>query len=329
MIGKPVPAFDLPPLAAGAPGLKSTDLKGHLPADQFLRLLVRPLPGRASAAARSGQGQAHRARRHRLEEQARRRQQLSHRSRQSLRAHGGGSRAGAPASISASMACRRAISSTERQHPLPPGRALHRGRRREKAEAADRGTVEVSLGDEACRMAGLAPPPSNRHGRRRPTIHEFAGQGLGLSAAKQENGTRRTRRDSGGHGGERPLGLHSHFSVPLLLKLRVLRVKLLALTPTRYRIKGWQTRGWSAFADHDGERGGVRRGRREDGDLPRFVLLPLLLSFLLATAAFAVEPSEMLKDPVLEARARSISRELRCLVCQNQSIDEFQRRSRP
>ncbi|HEY8014738.1 MAG TPA: cytochrome c-type biogenesis protein [Dongiaceae bacterium] len=51
-------------------------------------------------------------------------------------------------------------------------------------------------------------------------------------------------------------------------------------------------------------------------------MLPLLLSFLLATAAFAVEPSEMLKDPALEARARSISRELRCLVCQNQSIDE-------
>ena len=37
----------------------------------------------------------------------------------------------------------------------------------------------------------------------------------------------------------------------------------------------------------------------------------------------------MLKDPALEARARAISREMRCLVCQNQSIDEFQRRSRP
>ncbi len=38
--------------------------------------------------------------------------------------------------------------------------------------------------------------------------------------------------------------------------------------------------------------------------------------------AVAVEPSEMLKDPVLEARAREISGNLRCLVCQNQSIDE-------
>ena len=61
-----------------------------------------------------------------------------------------------------------------------------------------------------------------------------------------------------------------------------------------------------------------RRGRR----LASLVLLPLLLSLVLACAAFAVEPSEMLKDPVLEARARAISRDLRCLVCQNQSIDE-------
>ncbi|MDE2163424.1 MAG: cytochrome c-type biogenesis protein CcmH [Alphaproteobacteria bacterium] len=39
-------------------------------------------------------------------------------------------------------------------------------------------------------------------------------------------------------------------------------------------------------------------------------------------AAFAVEPSEVLANPVLEARARAISSELRCLVCQNESIDE-------
>jgi cytochrome c-type biogenesis protein CcmH len=39
-------------------------------------------------------------------------------------------------------------------------------------------------------------------------------------------------------------------------------------------------------------------------------------------SAWAVEPSERLADPVLEARARAISQELRCLVCQNESIDE-------
>jgi cytochrome c-type biogenesis protein CcmH len=39
-------------------------------------------------------------------------------------------------------------------------------------------------------------------------------------------------------------------------------------------------------------------------------------------AAHAVEPAERLTDPALEARARALSQELRCLVCQNQSIDE-------
>jgi cytochrome c-type biogenesis protein CcmH len=43
---------------------------------------------------------------------------------------------------------------------------------------------------------------------------------------------------------------------------------------------------------------------------------------LLAAPAFAVQPDEILKDPVLEARARTLSQELRCMVCQNQSIDD-------
>ena len=49
----------------------------------------------------------------------------------------------------------------------------------------------------------------------------------------------------------------------------------------------------------------------------------LALGFLLvAAAAGAVQPDEMMKDPALEARARTLSAELRCLVCQNQSIDD-------
>ncbi|HVW75509.1 MAG TPA: cytochrome c-type biogenesis protein [Rhizomicrobium sp.] len=49
----------------------------------------------------------------------------------------------------------------------------------------------------------------------------------------------------------------------------------------------------------------------------------LLFAFLLAaTPAFAVLPSEQLDDPKLEARARAISAELRCVVCQNQTIDD-------
>jgi len=45
---------------------------------------------------------------------------------------------------------------------------------------------------------------------------------------------------------------------------------------------------------------------------------------LAAWPAFALEPGEALKDPVLETRAREISAGLRCLVCQNQSIDDSQ-----
>jgi len=51
-------------------------------------------------------------------------------------------------------------------------------------------------------------------------------------------------------------------------------------------------------------------------------LIIALLLALLPGLALAVQPDEMLKDPVLEARARNISSELRCLVCQNQSIDD-------
>ena len=51
-------------------------------------------------------------------------------------------------------------------------------------------------------------------------------------------------------------------------------------------------------------------------------LLALLLVMLLSLPALAVRPDEMLADPTLEARARTISEGLRCLVCQNQSIDD-------
>ena len=48
----------------------------------------------------------------------------------------------------------------------------------------------------------------------------------------------------------------------------------------------------------------------------------VLALVLLASPALAVEPSEMLKDPALETRAREIGRALRCVVCQNQAIDD-------
>ena len=54
-----------------------------------------------------------------------------------------------------------------------------------------------------------------------------------------------------------------------------------------------------------------------------------LCAVLVSAAGFAVEPQEQLKDPALETRAREISAGLRCLVCQNQSIDDFRRATRP
>jgi len=48
----------------------------------------------------------------------------------------------------------------------------------------------------------------------------------------------------------------------------------------------------------------------------------LAVGLLVATPALAVQPDERLADPALEARARALSAELRCMVCQNQSIDD-------
>ena len=51
-------------------------------------------------------------------------------------------------------------------------------------------------------------------------------------------------------------------------------------------------------------------------------LLVALTLIVLALPAHAVQPDEILPDPKMEERAREISKELRCLVCQNQSIDD-------
>ena len=48
----------------------------------------------------------------------------------------------------------------------------------------------------------------------------------------------------------------------------------------------------------------------------------IFLLFFLVTPALAIQPDEILEDKLLEERARVISKELRCLVCQNQSIDD-------
>jgi cytochrome c-type biogenesis protein CcmH len=54
----------------------------------------------------------------------------------------------------------------------------------------------------------------------------------------------------------------------------------------------------------------------------RLAIVALLAALLSPSAALAVQPDEILNDPALEARARNLSQELRCMVCQNQSIDD-------
>jgi cytochrome c-type biogenesis protein CcmH len=61
---------------------------------------------------------------------------------------------------------------------------------------------------------------------------------------------------------------------------------------------------------------------RSEGSFAALRMTTLVVLVMCAMPALAVEPSEMLKDPALEARARTIGRELRCVVCQNQSIDD-------
>ena len=55
----------------------------------------------------------------------------------------------------------------------------------------------------------------------------------------------------------------------------------------------------------------------------RSILGAVLVSVCLFVGnALALQPNEVLKDPALEARARALSKDIRCLVCQNQSIDD-------
>jgi cytochrome c-type biogenesis protein CcmH len=54
----------------------------------------------------------------------------------------------------------------------------------------------------------------------------------------------------------------------------------------------------------------------------KLALIVMLLALVAPQIVHAVTPDEILKDPALETRARNLSRELRCMVCQNQSIDD-------
>jgi cytochrome c-type biogenesis protein CcmH len=67
---------------------------------------------------------------------------------------------------------------------------------------------------------------------------------------------------------------------------------------------------------------GRSEGRHRLADIAVNFILGLVLLLAIALPAHAVRPDEMLADPALESRARDIGKELRCLVCRNQSIDD-------
>jgi cytochrome c-type biogenesis protein CcmH len=56
--------------------------------------------------------------------------------------------------------------------------------------------------------------------------------------------------------------------------------------------------------------------------LMRALWLALAIGMMAATSVYAVQPDEIMSDSTKEERARDLSRELRCMVCQNQSIDD-------
>jgi cytochrome c-type biogenesis protein CcmH/NrfF len=77
---------------------------------------------------------------------------------------------------------------------------------------------------------------------------------------------------------------------------------------------------WNHLASH--KCGQIKEIERRSGSIRTHAALAFAAALTVAGAAFAVQPDEMLSDPALEARARAISAGLRCLVCQNQSIDD-------
>jgi cytochrome c-type biogenesis protein CcmH len=56
--------------------------------------------------------------------------------------------------------------------------------------------------------------------------------------------------------------------------------------------------------------------------MKRILACVLAIAVMVGSSAYAVQPDEIMSDPAKEARARDLSRELRCMVCQNQSIDD-------
>ena len=118
-------------------------------------------------------------------------------------------------------------------------------------------------------------------------------------------------------------------------RLRLLPDSLVLRSPRRGRLEGRSRRqnGARWTVPFDELRAGFRdaspsapllrtRSWRRRAACLGVTLAVLAVLAALAGPAFAVQPDEVMKDPALESRARALSAELRCLVCQNQSIDD-------
>ena len=87
----------------------------------------------------------------------------------------------------------------------------------------------------------------------------------------------------------------------------------------------WQSHGRASRANPHPFPSPIGEGNRAVAEVRKTLALNaqvLVLFALLASPALAVQPDEVMKDPALEDRARALSAELRCLVCQNESIDD-------
>jgi cytochrome c-type biogenesis protein CcmH len=107
------------------------------------------------------------------------------------------------------------------------------------------------------------------------------------------------------------------------LRLHLLPNSLVLRSPRRGRLEGRSRRPgarWTVLRDAPPSAPLLRTRLWRQ----RVAFLGITLSLLatLAGPALAVEPDEVMKNPALEARARALSEQLRCLVCQNESIDD-------
>jgi cytochrome c-type biogenesis protein CcmH len=114
----------------------------------------------------------------------------------------------------------------------------------------------------------------------------------------------------------RPRTTFQSFNVAMTGACELLKAGVDALAYVRRKLQPLNCRGWR---EPHRLHAGISHNAIYKSRLTLTVLVGLTLAM---SSALAVQPDEILKDPALESRARALSQELRCMVCQNQSIDD-------